>query len=112
LFIFFHGKSDGKKHVFYRIKNIINTPVIVILLSSQSGTINKQEENGRKIEQKRDDYPEFLRIINVKYTGVFDLLVQEENAVEDQQAGLQARRQGVKTCRSFVQDIDERNRVE
>jgi hypothetical protein len=47
-----------------------------------------------------------LGIINIKYTRVFDLLVQEENAEENQETGLQAGGQGIEAGGSFAQDID------
>jgi hypothetical protein len=89
LFIFFHGKRDGKKQVLYNVKKAVNSPISLVFLPGERGVVYEQKERRREIDQQGDNDPEFLGIIDVKDGGVRNLLIQEENAVKDQEARLQ-----------------------
>jgi hypothetical protein len=58
--------------------------------------VYEEKECRRKVDQERDDDPEFLYIVHIEYRGVLDLLVQEENAIYDQQDILRRGRKAVK----------------
>lgn len=82
-----------------------------MLLGCKGDCVDKKEKNRGKIEQERNYYPESLGVIDIKYSRVLDLFIQEEDAEKDEKAGFQACRQRVETGRSFAEDIDQGNYI-
>jgi hypothetical protein len=74
--------------------------------------VNKKKKGRGKINQNGNDDPKLLGIIHIKDGRILDLLVKEEDAVDDQQAGLQAGGKGIETLRFSPRDVHDGDRIE
>lgn len=106
-FAFFHTKGNTKENILYDVKNIVDVPIIVMLLFGKGGGIQKEEEGGGEINKERNYNPELFGIIYKKDRWVLDLSIQEYKAVNDDQDGFYRCGQGVKIGRLVMYQIGD-----
>jgi len=74
--------------VFQDLKYIVDGPIVVMFLFGKGRRVEKKKERGRKIDKQCDHEPELLGVIDEHDLRVLYLLIQEQNAINDQQDSL------------------------